>query len=208
MSETDTQAIVKALSMLSRVLPSSKNRELTQDDIDAYVFILSRYPTEAAVNAVLSFMTDNNGSEFFPSGPAIAARIAERATNLPSPAAAWGMVLDRLKQPVGAGEWRAPQPVKDAVRQIGGISELRRSEMPQADQKRFLDAYAALRQEAVTEVQTTGVLPLPEPERKRTLSPTGWSGVFSSHPEEWPTDPEANVLPSRLLALPTKEAQS
>lgn len=142
--------------------------------------------------------------KFTPKPAEILEIVAENATGLPTPSAAWGLVLAFMQGKTSIPDWRnnVPDQVHQAVKQIGGISTLRRSELPAADQKRFIQAYTAIRDQAVRDVQVNGT---PPPFQPRSLGGP-WTevqpGVVTNQHVAPPLDTHGQpfALPSDLLA--------
>lgn len=171
--------VIKTLRVLRTVWPEMP---IQGDGLTAWVWALEDADPAQIEGAARLHMKTN---KWAPKPSELLEIAAEAATGLPTPAAAWGMVLDRLRGRTHDVDWKlnVPAEVREAVKQIGGVGELRRSELPAADQKRFLEAYTALRSETVRTVQTTGsALPAGR------VSPPIVAvepGVYTSDPEAW-----------------------
>lgn len=100
-------------------------------------------------------------SPFPPKPSEILALIAERVTGLPTPGEAWGMVQDRIAVSFRPGvtppPWDIPEAVREAQKQTGKLYDLRRSEYPGADEKRFLELYGVIREKAIQAIQLNGI---------------------------------------------------
>lgn len=85
----------------------------------------------------------------FPPDPSVIRSVVFAASGVgPEPEVAWGHVQECLRHTI---EYAAlPAPIKTAIKDIGGMHNLRNSERPQFDRKAFIDAYAVRRNEAIT----------------------------------------------------------
>lgn len=188
--------LIEAVDMLPDAFPG---KDFPDSSRALYVRVLSRYPIDLVEGAITEAIVAADRG-FIPAVGEITNRLAERVADLPEPHEAWGMVLDRLTVPAmhaASTPWDAPQAVKDAVKQIGGISALRGSENQVSDRKQFIDAYTKARSKQVNHVQVHGLKALTQT-GPRTLTPVA-PGMFTSHPEEWP----ASLDWERPAALPT-----
>lgn len=120
------------------------------DNIDVLVtgweMALGDVPYDVAHQALAVYLREGR---FFPAPSEIRKLAVDAITELPSGGDAWRMVLARMRATYPghpAPSWEAPKPVKDAVQAMGGMHVLRMSEMPGADEARFLAIYASYRE--------------------------------------------------------------
>lgn len=185
--------VVAVLAVMRTVWEDIKTDDAT---IEGWTWALEDADHDAVTVAVKQLMRTQ---KFTPKPAEILELVAETATGLPTPSAAWGMVLDRMRGGMLASSWNedVPPEVREAVKQIGGLHELRRSELPAADHKRFLEAYTALRTQTVRTAQTTPAF------QPRSVGP--WTevmpGVIANQPDAPPlaTDGQPFALASDLL---------
>lgn len=128
------------------------NNTSLDDVILSWSFTLAEVPYENAADALRVHMRE---SPFFPTASEIYGRVIELSGAVPTPGQAWEMVLDRMRATYpghDAPTWDAPFPVREALRQIGGMDALRMSTKPGADRHNYTtEVYPPVRQRAIRE---------------------------------------------------------
>lgn len=109
--------------------------------VAAWHMVLDDVPPDAAATALKEHMREN---KWFPKPAEIRQRVVAHTGAIPDPNDAWSIVQRHIKETgyIRPEPLIAPQPVKDAVQSIGGISAIRKSEEPEQMRRAFLAAYA------------------------------------------------------------------
>jgi|JI9StandDraft_1071089.scaffolds.fasta_scaffold44891_2 hypothetical protein len=87
-------------------------------------------------------------SEFPPDPSEIRSAVFTASGKGPMPEAAWGQVQRWLSKDIEFVE--LPEPIKQAVRDIGGTYNVRNAEKPDNTRRSFIEAYKERRKEAMT----------------------------------------------------------
>lgn len=131
------------------------------DDMDSLLFSWSMQmgdvPFEAGAMAAAAWI--RSGERFFPTSGQLFQLVATESGTVPSLADAWEMAMARMKDTYPgfpAPPWEAPEPVRQAVKTMGGINVLRMSENIAIERAQFGKLYEVYRQRAVRSADLSG----------------------------------------------------
>jgi hypothetical protein len=155
MGKVDDQIIVAWLGKTAVAF----DKEISEQRALAYVENLRDLPI---LSLVAAFQQAIASEQWFPTIGQIrdmAVRNLPEVLALPDTYGAWAEVLRVMSETRGGGTitWSHPF-VRKALKMIGGMHMVRHSELPQADRKRFMDAYDSLVAGVVAERTTTPAL--------------------------------------------------
>lgn len=152
MTENETRkimALVAAAYQNFKLPPSPVEMDMM---VNSWHLTLGDLPYDLVSLAMLDYQ--RSPAEFPPTAGQLRHLAIDRAAVVPSREQAWTMVLDHLRRHsyLDNTPLAAPAPVVDAVRALGGLGSLRRSETPEMDRSHFFKVYDSYRERALRDV--------------------------------------------------------
>lgn len=137
----------EAFALIGVLAAAFPQRKVEADTVRVYARSLEDLPYDIAREALSDVV---RSSVHFPSIAEIRRAVAERSTNLPSPAAAWEWVTHWAH---GDKDWGVPpEPVTRAVKALGGTWAIKTTENPSVLRSQFNGLYAEFREEELRKV--------------------------------------------------------
>ena len=145
----------KILALVKAAYPNFKvpDSDLELDMmVGSWHLTLGDLPYDLVERAMLDYQ--RSPAEFPPTAGQLRHLAIDRAQVIPNREQAWQMVLDHLKRHsyIDRTPLAAPEPVLQAVKTLGGIGALRRSEEPEMDRAHFFKVYDTYRERALRDV--------------------------------------------------------
>lgn len=145
----------KILALVKTAYPSFKmpdSEAERQMVVNSWHLTLGDLPYDLVERAMLDYQ--RSPAEFPPNAGQLRHLAIDRAAMVPNREQAWQMVLDHMRRHsyLDKAPLAAPDPVLQAVRVLGGISALRKSETPEMDRAHFFKAYDTYRERALRDI--------------------------------------------------------
>lgn len=152
MNERETR---KIMALAKAAYP---NLKLPDNDAELDLMVRSWHltlgdlPLDLVERAMLDYQRSD--AEFPPNAGQLRHLAIDRASVVPSKEQAWQLVQDHIKRHsyIDRTPLQAPEPVLQAVKTLGGISALRKSEEPEMDRAHFFRVYDTYRERALRDV--------------------------------------------------------
>jgi len=135
----------------------------------AWTMGLGDLPYHVVAEAAVSWI--RSGERFFPSSGQLRQLVIDWTGALPSGSDAWTMVMDRMRSTYPghpAPSWDVPDPVRQAVKAMGGMDVIRHSEAPGIDRSQYLKIYETYRARAARDADVAALV-----EERRTAIDMG-----------------------------------